>query len=73
MPFWPQLSIYLNVVFIDQRGCGKSDKGEPSKENLNQHGKDVYLFCEALNISKPSAWTKTDLRKKERVAAARSQ
>jgi pimeloyl-ACP methyl ester carboxylesterase len=53
VPFWSQLSNQVNVVFIDQRGCGKSDKGEPEKWNLNQHGKDVYLFCESLNISKP--------------------
>lgn len=51
--FWSQLSSQVNVVFIDQRGCGKSEKGDPNKWNLTQHGKDVFSFCEALEIQQP--------------------
>lgn len=53
IPFWSQLSTQVNVVFVDQRGCGKSEKGDPNKWNLTQHGKDVCLLCEALGIKKP--------------------
>lgn len=41
------------ICFIDQRGCGKSEKGDPNKWNLTQHGKDVFSFCEALDIQQP--------------------
>ena len=53
IPFWSKLSSQVNVVLIDQRGCGKSEKGDPRKWNLNQHGKDVFSFCEALDIQRP--------------------
>lgn len=53
IPFWSQLSDQVNVVFIDQRGCGKSEKGDSRKWNLTQHGKNVYLFCKDLVIKKP--------------------
>ena len=53
IPFWSKLSDHVNVVFIDQRGCGKSEKGDPEKWNLTQHGKDVFLFCNALGIELP--------------------
>ena len=32
--FWSQLNEHVNVVFFDQRGCGKSDKGDPDTWNL---------------------------------------
>ncbi len=51
--FWSRFSEESNVVFVDLRGCGRSDKGDPSKWNLEQNGKDVYLFCEALGITHP--------------------
>ncbi|MCW5590424.1 MAG: alpha/beta hydrolase [Legionellales bacterium] len=53
IPFWSQLSAQANVIFVDQRGCGKSEKGDPQKWNLTQHGKDVFLFCDALGITNP--------------------
>lgn len=51
--FWSKFSKSCNVIFIDQRACGRSDKGDPEKWNLEQYGKDIFLFCEALNIIKP--------------------
>jgi len=53
IPFWSKLSDQVNIVFIDQRGCGKSEKGDVKRWNLTQHGKDVFLFCKALGIEKP--------------------
>ena len=53
IPFWSQFSSQVNVVFIDQRGCGKSEKGDPNNWNLTQHGKDVFSLCEALDIQQP--------------------
>lgn len=53
VPFWSSFSAIANVVFIDQRGCGKSDSGSPEKWNLTQHGKDVVAFCERHQIKSP--------------------
>ena len=33
--FWSQLSSQVNVVFIDQRGCGKSEKGVLSQNKVS--------------------------------------
>ena len=51
--FWSRLSEQVNVIFVDQRGCGRSDRGDPRKWNIEQHGKDVFLLCETLGIEKP--------------------
>src|SRR5438094_6009006 len=51
--FWSQFSNQAHVVFFDMRGHGQSDKGDVQHWNLKQWGKDVYEFCQALNIKKP--------------------
>lgn len=51
--FWSRLSDQANIIFVDQRGCGKSEKGDPQKWNLEQHGKDIFSFCKTLGIKKP--------------------
>lgn len=51
--FWSQFSEMAQVIFLDQRGCGRSDKREASEWNLKQWGQDIYDFCEALAIQKP--------------------
>ncbi len=53
VPFWVQLSEKLPVIFVDQRGNGRSDYGSPELWNLKQCGQDVKLFCDALGIVKP--------------------
>lgn len=52
IPFWSQLSKQIQVIFVDQRGNGRSDYGDPTLWNLTQCGKDVKLFCEALGLEK---------------------
>lgn len=34
VPFWSQLSEQLQVIFVDQRGNGRSDYGDPALWNL---------------------------------------
>ena len=51
--FWSQFSSVAQVIFLDQRGCGRSDNGNKSDWNLKQWGKDIFDFCNALNINKP--------------------
>lgn len=53
VPFWMQLSERLPVIFVDQRGNGRSDYGDPKLWNLQQCGRDVKQFCDALRIERP--------------------
>ena len=51
--FWSRFSNIAQVIFIDQRGNGRSDLGHSSSWNLKQWGDDIYEFCKTLKISKP--------------------
>jgi pimeloyl-ACP methyl ester carboxylesterase len=51
--FWSEFQDIAQVVFLDQRGCGRSECDDPQQWNLAQWGEDIYLFCEALSIQKP--------------------
>ena len=51
--FWSRFSDVAQIIFIDHRGCGRSDLSTPDTWNLEQWGRDVYDFCNALNINKP--------------------
>jgi len=51
--FWSQLSDIAQVVFMDQRGCGRSDARNPSEWNLHQWAEDVFEFCNILHLYKP--------------------
>ena len=53
VPYWSYFAIFMQVVFVDQRGNGLSDHGDPAKWNLDTCGHDIYLFCQALQIDKP--------------------
>lgn len=52
-PAWAALSDLAQIVYIDHRGNGRSDDGDPSTWNLAQWGDDVKAFCDALGIVKP--------------------
>ena len=51
--FWSQFSDVAQVVFLDQRGCGRSDKTSSAEWCLKSWGRDIVDFCEALSITKP--------------------
>ena len=51
--FWSRFSDVAQMIFIDHRGCGRSDLSTPDTWNLKQWGRDVYDFCQALNIEHP--------------------
>lgn len=41
------------VVLYDQRGCGRSEAGDPARWNMAQWGDDVRGLCDVLGIEKP--------------------
>jgi pimeloyl-ACP methyl ester carboxylesterase len=55
--FKPEISEGLadqaQVVFLDQRGQGRSDAGDPGGWTLDQWADDVAVFCQTLGIKKP--------------------
>ncbi len=51
--FWSQFSDVAEVIFIDQRGSGRSPCHDAKTWNLKQWGDDIYHFCQVLNIKKP--------------------
>jgi len=52
-PDFSRLAEIAQVVYLDHRGNGRSDHGDPAKWNLPQWGDDVRAFCEALEIERP--------------------
>ena len=52
-PAFSQLSDIVQIVYLDLRGNGRSDRGAPSAWNLNQWADDIVVFCEALGIHQP--------------------
>lgn len=53
---WPKLPENLHVYAIDWRGCGDSDKPEPTEDysnySMNQHATDMINAIKALGIQK---------------------
>ena len=47
------LAEHAQVVFLDQRGQGRSDPGNPGDWHLDQWADDVATFCRMLGIEKP--------------------
>ena len=52
-PLLSSLADIAQVVFVDQRGNGRSDPGPQESWTLAQWGDDVRAFCEALGIVRP--------------------
>ena len=52
-PAFSTLTDIAQVVYLDHRGNGRSDYGDPSTWNLAQWGDDVRAFCDVLGIEKP--------------------
>ncbi len=52
-PAFSALTDIAQVVYLDHRGNGRSEHGDPATWNLAQWGDDVRGFCDALGIEKP--------------------
>ncbi len=52
-PDFAALTDVAQVVYLDHRGQGRSDKSDPSHWNLDQWADDVKAFCDVLDIEKP--------------------
>ena len=47
---WREFSKEIQVVFVDLRGCGKTEDGNLSRWSLKLCGEDLYEFCKALKF-----------------------
>lgn len=52
-PGFSQLADIAQVIYLDHRGNGRSDRGPREAWTLAQWGDDVHGFCEALGIARP--------------------
>jgi proline iminopeptidase len=52
-PFFDRFTSVAQVVYLDPRGGGRSDHGDPSVWTLDRWGDDIAAFCNALGIEKP--------------------
>jgi pimeloyl-ACP methyl ester carboxylesterase len=52
-PAFSGLSDIAQVVFLDQRGNGRSDESDPDHWKLDEWIADIPAFCEALEIQHP--------------------
>jgi len=52
-PRFSQLADIAQIVYLDQRGNGRSDPGPRERWTLAQWGDDVRAFCETLGIARP--------------------
>jgi pimeloyl-ACP methyl ester carboxylesterase len=52
-PDFSQLTDIAQIVYLDHRGSGRSDRGSFEHWNLIQWADDIHSFCEALEIRQP--------------------
>jgi proline iminopeptidase len=52
-PGYGQLADVAQVIYLDHRGNGRSDRGDPDKWRLDVWADDVRAFCDALDIAHP--------------------
>jgi proline iminopeptidase len=52
-PDFSRLAEIAQIVYLDHRGNGRSERGDPKKWNLEQWGDDVRAFCDVLEIEHP--------------------
>ncbi|WP_437572336.1 alpha/beta fold hydrolase [Sorangium sp. So ce542] len=53
VPFGAALAEVAQIVYLDHRGCGRSDRSGPERWNLATWADDVRAFCDALEIQRP--------------------
>ncbi|WP_049564078.1 alpha/beta fold hydrolase [Nonomuraea sp. SBT364] len=52
-PAYGRLADVAQIVYVDQRGNGRSQDSDPATWNLGQWGDDVRALCDTLGIVKP--------------------
>jgi proline iminopeptidase len=52
-PDFARLAAQAQVVYLDLRGHGRSDWGDPSSWSLEECADDIRAFCDALGIAHP--------------------
>jgi len=52
-PAFGQLADVAQVIYLDHRGNGRSDPGDPAEWRLDVWADDVRRFCDALEIAHP--------------------
>jgi proline iminopeptidase len=52
-PAFSRLADLAQLVYLDHRGNGRSERGTPDQWNLAQWGDDVRGLCDALGIERP--------------------
>ncbi|MFN3259298.1 MAG: alpha/beta fold hydrolase [Pikeienuella sp.] len=52
-PDFAALADVAQVIWLDHRGAGRSEAGDPALWTLAQWGEDVHAFCETLGIERP--------------------
>jgi proline iminopeptidase len=52
-PAFSQLSDVAQIVYVDHRGNGRSDRGDPARFTLDDWADDLRAFCDALEIERP--------------------
>jgi pimeloyl-ACP methyl ester carboxylesterase len=52
-PAYGDLADVAQLVYLDHRGQGRSDRSSPERWNLTQWADDVKGFCDALEIERP--------------------
>jgi proline iminopeptidase len=52
-PAFAALTDVAQVIYLDHRGQGRSERSDPSRWTLAQWADDVRAFCDALGIVKP--------------------
>src|SRR4051812_16491007 len=49
----PELAHVAQVLYVDLRGCGRSDRGEPGEWRVEQWATDVRTLVRRLRIERP--------------------
>ncbi|MHB8465187.1 MAG: alpha/beta fold hydrolase [Acidimicrobiales bacterium] len=52
-PAYSALTDTAQLVYVDHRGNGRSDRSDPDSWRLDTWGDDVFALCEALEIERP--------------------
>lgn len=52
-PAFDRFTSVAQVIYLDHRASGRSDRGDPSRWMLDQWGDDVAAFADAIGVERP--------------------